>query len=91
MTRLRVEFTVEPFVDGAPGPHVTAALDAVRAAGLVAEMGPFSSFANGDQPVIADALAALVTAAFDSGATRLSIQLEAADTAGDADLPGLTG
>jgi hypothetical protein len=54
-------------------------------------MGPFSSFANGDQPVIADALAALVTAAFDSGATRLSIQLEAADTAGDADLPGLTG
>ena len=35
--RVKAEFTIEPFVDGAPGPHVTAGLDAVRAAGLSAD------------------------------------------------------
>ena len=28
------EFTIEPFVEGSPGPHVTAGLDAVRTAGF---------------------------------------------------------
>jgi hypothetical protein len=28
--RLQAEYTVEPFVEGAPGPHVTAAFAAVR-------------------------------------------------------------
>ena len=40
MPRVRVEFTVEPFVDGRPGPHVTAAWDAARAEGLVLEVEP---------------------------------------------------
>jgi len=38
---LTVEFTVEPFVDGEPGPHVQAAVDAAEASGLTTEFGPF--------------------------------------------------
>ena len=85
MSRLRVEFTVEPFVDGEPGAHVSAALDAVRAAGLTPEMGPFSTTAEGDQPTVLDAVARLTTAAFDAGASRLSIHIDAADVADRTD------
>ena len=43
---LTVEFTIEPFVEGAPGAHVTAAVAAVEQRGLVVDFGPFgSSFA----------------------------------------------
>ena len=38
-----LEFTVEPFVEGQPGPHVQAALDAATDAGADVEFGPFSS------------------------------------------------
>ena len=38
-----LEFTVEPFVEGRPGPHVTAAVDAARAAGATVEFGPVGS------------------------------------------------
>ena len=33
MAHVRIEFTVEPFVDGHPGPHVAAAIGAVEARG----------------------------------------------------------
>ena len=36
---LRIEFTVEPFIDGAPGPHVHAAVEAARAAGSTSTSG----------------------------------------------------
>ena len=42
------EFTIEPFVEGAPGPHVHAGLDAVRAAGFEPELGPFGSTVTGE-------------------------------------------
>jgi uncharacterized protein YqgV (UPF0045/DUF77 family) len=77
MTELRVEFTVEPFVEAAPGPHVTAAVEGVRAAGLEPEMGPFSTVAEGDAETVALAICKLVSAAADSGATRLNIQVDA--------------
>jgi uncharacterized protein YqgV (UPF0045/DUF77 family) len=77
MAELRVEFTVEPFVEADPGPHVTAALDGVRAAGLEPVMGPFSTVAEGDADAVADAVGRLVAAATASGATRLSIQIDA--------------
>ena len=34
---------VEPFVEGQPGPHVTAAVDAATAAGAEVDFGPFGS------------------------------------------------
>ena len=40
---IRAEFLVEPFVEGAPGHHVTMALEARRSHGLEPEMGPFAT------------------------------------------------
>jgi uncharacterized protein YqgV (UPF0045/DUF77 family) len=77
--RLRVEFTVEPFVEGDPGAHVDAALDGVRAAGLTPDMGPFSTVAEGTENQVADAIAGAVRAAFEAGASRLSFQVDIAD------------
>ena len=62
---LRVEFTVEPFVPGAPGPHVLAAVDAAAAHGLTVEFGPFGSSGEG--------------AALEAGASRVSVQVSRID------------
>ena len=35
------EFTIEPFVEGDPGPHVSAAVAVAEAAGLAVDVGPF--------------------------------------------------
>lgn len=72
----RAEFTVEPFVDGNPGPHVIAAVDAVRAHGLDPEIGPFATVVEGDAVRISDALIDMLTAARRSGATRVSLQID---------------
>jgi uncharacterized protein YqgV (UPF0045/DUF77 family) len=73
---VRLEFTVEPFLEGSPGPHVRAAVEAVEAVGLPTTFGPFSTEASGDPGQVADATAALVRAAFAAGATRVSVQIE---------------
>jgi uncharacterized protein YqgV (UPF0045/DUF77 family) len=71
VAQVRLEFTVEPFVPGRPGPHVHAAIDAVRARGLAVEIGPFSSMTDGDGDEVAAAIRDLVTAAVANGASRL--------------------
>ncbi len=76
MAHVRLEFTVEPFVPGRPGPHVHAAIGAVEARGLAVDVGPFSSVAEGDGESVADALRDLVSAAVANGASRLSVQVE---------------
>jgi uncharacterized protein YqgV (UPF0045/DUF77 family) len=68
---------VEPFVDGDPGPHVFASIQAVEATGLIVEMGPFDNLAEGNVDEVVDAVAELVRAAFAKGATRLSLQVTA--------------
>lgn len=75
---LRVEFTVEPFVEGSPGPHVNAALDAARAAGVDVTFGPFGTMFEADTALATSALAALVQAATEAGATRISLQVSTA-------------
>ena len=72
---LRLEYTVEPFVEGAPGPHVRAALDAAAEGGLDVDFGPFgTTVAGGDTAVLA-AADRIVRAAIDNGATRVSLQV----------------
>ncbi len=44
----RAEFTIEPFEEGSPGPHVMAAIEAIRALGFEPEMGPFGTSIDGD-------------------------------------------
>ena len=73
--RLSVEFTIEPFVEGAPGPHVDAGIAAVRAAGVEVEVGPFGTTATGDAEAVLAAVTDLCRAATKAGAERISLQL----------------
>jgi uncharacterized protein YqgV (UPF0045/DUF77 family) len=75
MTATRVEFTVEPFMEGRPGPHVQAAFDVVAADGLMLDVGPFGSSFEADASVAARTLGRVLEAAFAAGATRLSCQV----------------
>lgn len=70
-----LEFTVEPFVEGKPGPHVTAAVDAARAAGADVEFGPFGSTCRVDSATMPDVLSAIARAAFANGATNVSLNV----------------
>jgi uncharacterized protein YqgV (UPF0045/DUF77 family) len=76
---LRVEFTVEPFVPGSPGPHVLAAVDAAAEHGLTVEFGPFGSSGVGDDTTVVPAVEAAIRAALDAGATRVSVQVSRVD------------
>ncbi len=78
MVRVRAEFTVEPFADGAPGPHVHAAVEAARIAGLMPEVGPFATSVTGEAAAVGEAIRALITAAIGAGATRVAISVETA-------------
>lgn len=73
---LRAEFTIEPFVPGNPGPHVRAAIDACSRAGLDVEVEPFGTRITGEDDAVLAAVASLTRAAFDAGATRVSLQAE---------------
>lgn len=76
MGRVRIEFTVEPFVEGRPGPHVKAAIDAASRRGLEVDVGPFSTIVDVPGDDIGEAVAELVTTALDHGASRVSLQVE---------------
>jgi len=76
MTRARVEFTVEPFVDGAPGPHVVAAIEALAAAGFEPEVGPFGTAVEGDVGPVLAALASAAQAAFDHDAMAMTVSID---------------
>ena len=72
---LQVEFTVEPFVEGQPGPHVTAAVHAVEALGGTVEFGPFGTSCTLSDDTVPDAVAALIRAAFANGASHVSLHV----------------
>jgi uncharacterized protein YqgV (UPF0045/DUF77 family) len=70
---LTVEFTIEPFVAGAPGVHVTAAVAAVESHGVKVEFGPFGSSFSVSQARLPVVVADLLKAAYDNGATYVSV------------------
>lgn len=78
MSRLRIEFTIEPFIEGSPGPHVTAAIDSLRAAGFAPEIGPFGTAVEGYAPAVLDALARAAGAAFEQAAVSMTVSMEQA-------------
>ena len=86
-TEIAAEFLVAPFVEGEPGPHVTAAVAAFDRKGLVVDLGPFASSATGDLDSMADAIAEMVRAAMAEGAT--SIQLRVASTPEEIPIPSI--
>ena len=72
---LQLEFTIEPFVEGQPGPHVTAAVGAVEALGGTVEFGPFGTTCTAADDVMPDVVAELVRAAFANGASHVSMHV----------------
>lgn len=76
---LELEFTVEPFEAGAPGPHVRAAEEAaaLAAGGGDLTIGPFGTMLSGPAEAVLDAVASVVRAAVEAGATRVTLQVTA--------------
>jgi len=70
-----VEFTIEPFVEGSPGPHVTAAIDAARGHGAEVEVGPFGSSCTVELDAIGAVVRSVTDAAFDNGASHVSVHV----------------
>ena len=75
-TGAQLEVLVEPFRENDPGPHVTAAIDALSTAGLQPDMGPFATTADGDLESVIAAAAALLRAGFDNGADAIQLRIE---------------
>ena len=75
MKGCRVEFVIEPFIEGSPGPHVRSGIEAMVARGLEVSMGPFGSSASGDVEELTDAIGAMVNAAARDGAERVLVEV----------------
>ena len=70
-----LEFTIEPFAEGKPGPHVVAAVAAVSELGADVEFGPFGSGCTVDAALMPDVVAAVIRAAFANGATHVNLDV----------------
>ncbi len=75
MSQCTVEFVIEPFVEGAPGPHVLSGIEAMAARGLDVSMGPFGSTVSGDVAQLSDAIGAMVVSAAHDGAQRVLVEV----------------
>ena len=75
MSNVVVEFTVEPFVEGKPGPQVTQAVAAVESRGLTVDFGPFGSSFDVDVASMPEVVADLMRAAYANGATVVSVSV----------------
>jgi len=75
MPSVVVEFTVEPFIEGQPGPHVTNAVAAVEGHGLTVDFGPFGSSFVVDVVAMPTVVADMMRAAYGNGATFVSVSV----------------
>jgi uncharacterized protein YqgV (UPF0045/DUF77 family) len=75
VSQCSVEFVIEPFIDGHPGTHVTAGIEAMEAQGLHVVMGPFGSTVEGEVDVVTSAIASMVKAAMSDGAHRVLVEV----------------
>jgi len=73
---LLLEFTIEPFVEGQPGPHVISAIEAAQSLGYEIEFGPFGSSCSVPAAEAGHVARAVVDAAFANGATHVSLHAE---------------
>ena len=73
---LLLEFTIEPFHEGKPGPHVTAAVAAAEALDVTVEFGPFGSSCRVPAGRVGEVSGAILAAAFANGATHVSLHAE---------------
>jgi len=72
---VRAEFLIEPFVEGSPGPHVKAALEACRAAGFEPDVGAFATTIDGSFDDVITVVDQLVRAAYENGASAVQVRV----------------
>jgi hypothetical protein len=72
-----VEFTIEPFNEGQPGPHVIAPADALREMGVDVEFGPFGSSCVVSDEQVGETVAAVVRISLEHGASHVNVHVEA--------------
>lgn len=70
-----IDFTIEPFVDGQPGAHVTEPIAALAALGISAEFGAFGSGCEAEDDMVPDIVATVLRSAFANGATRVNVEV----------------
>jgi 8-oxo-dGTP pyrophosphatase MutT (NUDIX family) len=75
----RVEFTIEPFVEARPGPHVTEPVAALTSLGVEVDVGPFGSACEVANEDVANVVATVVRVAVDHGATHVNVDVTAVD------------
>ncbi|MEY2402160.1 MAG: hypothetical protein QOJ08_2271 [Ilumatobacteraceae bacterium] len=73
---LLLEFTIEPFVEGQPGPHVISAIEAAQSLGYEIDFGPFGSSCSVPASEAGQVARAVLDAAFANGATHVSLHAE---------------
>jgi uncharacterized protein YqgV (UPF0045/DUF77 family) len=73
---LLLEFTIEPFVEGHPGPHVTSAIEAAQEFGFDIDFGPFGSTCQVPAAEVGEVVKAVLEAAYANGATHVSLHTE---------------
>ncbi|MEZ5271535.1 MAG: hypothetical protein R2694_04385 [Ilumatobacteraceae bacterium] len=76
---LLLEFTIEPFHEGNPGPHVRAAVAAAEALGATVDFGPFGSSCTVARARRPGQVGSGLAAAFANGATHVSLHAERVD------------
>ena len=59
----KAEFTIEPFTEGDPGPHVKEPINVAEQSGLDVEVGPFGTTVIGDQEKVFELVSDLVKTA----------------------------
>ena len=80
-----LEFTIEPFVEGNPGPHVLQAIAAAEAFGVAVEFGPFGSSCVIPAEQVGEITGAIMAAAFGHGATHVTLAASSDGSAWGAD------
>ncbi|MGE0308969.1 MAG: helix-turn-helix domain-containing protein [Acidimicrobiia bacterium] len=75
MARVHLEFTVEPFTEGSPGPHVRAAIAAVESFGLEPDIGPFGTGVEAPAETVGELVAKVTDAALSHGAQSITLTM----------------
>jgi len=76
---LHLEFTIEPFIEGQPGPHVLSAVAAAEMLGVAVEFGPFGSSCVVTSEQAGAVVGAIVDAAVANGASNITFDLARVD------------
>ena len=72
--KAKAEFTIEPFMEGDPGPHVKETISVAEQSGLDVDIGPFGTTVIGEQGRVFELVSELVKTAMENGASRISLQ-----------------